>query len=59
MATIFSEVHMVYPWHSQVVTSLLHFQLDGYNFQNHKNFSFYCMQTYYSTTKQVSMLTYS
>ena len=29
MATIFSKVHMVYPWDSQVVMSLLHFQLDG------------------------------
>ena len=32
MATIFFKVHMVYPWDSQVVMSLPHFQLDGYNF---------------------------
>ena len=40
MATIFSKVHMAYPWDSQVVTSLPHFQLDVYSFQNHENFSF-------------------
>ena len=39
MTTTFSKVHMVYLWDSQVVTSLLHFQLDGYNFQNCENFS--------------------
>ena len=39
--------------------SLPHFQLDGYNFQNYKNFSLNDAQTYYSTTTQVSMLSYS
>ena len=36
MATIFSKVCMVDLWDSQAVTSLPHFQLDGYNFQNHE-----------------------
>ena len=39
MATIFSKVCMVYPWDLQVVMSLTHFQLDGYNFQTSKDFS--------------------
>ena len=39
MAAIFSKVHVVYPWASQVVMSLSHFQLDDYNFQNCEIFS--------------------
>ena len=46
MATGFSKVHMVYPWDAQAVTSLPHFQLDGYNFQNCENFSFNYTQIY-------------
>ena len=46
MATTSLKVHMVYPCDSQVLTSLPHFELDGYNFQNHKIFSFNYMQIY-------------
>ena len=59
MATIFSKVCMVYVWDSQVVMSLPHFQLDGYNFQDCKNFSFNYLQPYYNATKQVGMVSYS
>ena len=43
IATIFSKVHMGYPWDSQVVMSLPCFQLDGYN---HKKFSYSNLQPY-------------
>ena len=46
MPPFFSKLYMVYPWDSQVVMSLPHFLLDGYNFQNCENFSFNYTQTY-------------
>ena len=59
MATISAKVCMVYIWDSQLVTSLPHFQLCGYNYQNHENISFNLMQTFHRATTKVSMLNYS